>query len=230
MVGFEKVSWFNGGLFDDEGRLLGITTSGIVAEGTQNLNFARPGSMIAELGDRSATALKRWRETQASTQGAPDAVPPVVASIPPAAERPPSASSVSKPYPPAAQRPQPGRTSTTPPPQSEPWVQPPRIASGFAAIDDVDAIPYLGDRGRAGYRDWLTKGTPRAFALAANGRWAATSGSKPLDSEAPVDPVERAVWLCNRSAGLPCRLYAVNNVVVWRAPVQPTAQGETAKP
>ncbi|MDQ6880820.1 MAG: hypothetical protein M3150_01845, partial [Pseudomonadota bacterium] len=70
-------------------------------------------------------------------------------------------------------------------------------------------------RGRVGYQEWLGHGTPRAFALATNGGWGGAWGVKPLHTDAPVDASERAVWNCERSARMPCKLYAVNNAVVW---------------
>lgn len=93
--------------------------------------------------------------------------------------------------------------------------QPPRIATGFAAIDDVDAIPFLGDRGRAEYRKWLALPTPKAFAIAPNGYYWLTQGVRPKDASLPIDPVERALAGCERSAGMPCKLYAINGSVVW---------------
>ena len=102
--------------------------------------------------------------------------------------------------------------------------QPPHIASGFAAIDDIDAIPYLSDRGREGYRDWLTRQTPKAFALSPTGHWAATWGLKPLEPTHPTDPSERALLVCSQRAQQPCRLYAVNGSVVF------TSQAQAAQP
>ncbi len=46
-----------GGLFDIKGRLVGVTTSGM--RDAQNLNFAMPGSWIADVPLRSQTALAR---------------------------------------------------------------------------------------------------------------------------------------------------------------------------
>lgn len=45
-----------GGLFDDQGRLIGVTTLAST-EGTQNLNFAVPAQWIAEVPVRAAAAL-----------------------------------------------------------------------------------------------------------------------------------------------------------------------------
>lgn len=93
--------------------------------------------------------------------------------------------------------------------------QPARVATGFAAIDDVDAIPYIGNRGRERYREWLTQPTPKAFAIAKSGHFGMAWGLKSLDTTLPSDPYERAVAVCERSAKLPCKLYALNGSVVW---------------
>jgi hypothetical protein len=90
------------------------------------------------------------------------------------------------------------------------------LGSGFANIDDVDAIPYINDTARAQYREWLTKSTPRAFALSISGHYAWTNGIRPVDVSAPRDPSERALAICNRNSPEPCSLYAVNGVVVWK--------------
>jgi hypothetical protein len=89
------------------------------------------------------------------------------------------------------------------------------IATGFADVNDVDAIPYLGDRGRESYRGWLTRPTPKAFAIAPNGVFAASWGLRGRDPSDSTDPTERVVAVCSRSATMPCKLYAVNGSVVW---------------
>jgi hypothetical protein len=109
----------------------------------------------------------------------------------------------------------PFRPVKAPPVAAPATAQPAHIASGFAAIEDVDAVPLVNDRGRQGYREWLAKSTPRAFAIAPSGRWQATWGLHPSDAALPRDPAERALLLCERSAGMPCTLYAVNGAVVW---------------
>jgi hypothetical protein len=94
--------------------------------------------------------------------------------------------------------------------------QPAFIATGYAAIEDVDALPYLSDRGRAAYREWLTRPTPKAFAISDQGHWWAAWSLHPQDTSMPTDPNERALLGCGRSAGAACRLYAVNGSVVWK--------------
>jgi uncharacterized protein YbjQ (UPF0145 family) len=89
------------------------------------------------------------------------------------------------------------------------------IASGYANIGDIDAVPYLSDKGREDYRAYLTQPTPKAFALSPTGQWASASTLVAADKSLPTDPTERAVVVCNRTSPTPCRLYAVNGSVVW---------------
>ena len=82
--------------------------------------------------------------------------------------------------------------------------------SAYATIDNIDAIPYLQRVGREQYRVFLAKPTPRAFAVSTSGGWSwAEDGD---------DPVARVLTSCQRSSGEPCRLYAVDDDVVWTAP------------
>ncbi|WP_229425154.1 hypothetical protein [Massilia sp. Se16.2.3] len=41
----------------------------------------------------------------------------------------------------------------------------------FARVDDVEAVPFLSENGRRAYADYLTKMTPRAFAVSPSGAW-----------------------------------------------------------
>lgn len=81
-------------------------------------------------------------------------------------------------------------------------------ATDFAALADVDQVPYLKTSGREGYQAFLSKQIPRAFAISASGAWGwANMGD---------DPLERALANCNKYAkGQPCRLYSVDDQVVW---------------
>jgi dienelactone hydrolase len=80
--------------------------------------------------------------------------------------------------------------------------------SGYARIDEVERVPHVADGGRQGYRAWLGKEMPRAFAVNADGRWGWASGQE--------DAAERALAFCNRQARAPCALYAIDQEVVWR--------------
>ena len=79
--------------------------------------------------------------------------------------------------------------------------------SGFAALDDIDSVPFLRQRGREAYRAFLAKSTPRAFAVSPSGAWSW--------AEEGEDPVGRVLMACQASSGQPCRLYAVDDYVVW---------------
>lgn len=202
-----------GGLFDVDGRLLGITSAGVAGE-AQNLNFARPAAQIPEIPARAAAALQRWRGAGA------------VAALPgPQAVAPPS----------PASQPGPQGTSRPPEPPTAPVLvpgpaQPARIASGYAAVDDIDAIPYLTEHGRRDYQAWLKLPLPRAFAISPTGHYWHTSTTHPKDQSLPVDPSERALLMCERNAHRACKLYAVNNAVVWTREPSPSGAQLQAVP
>ena len=81
-------------------------------------------------------------------------------------------------------------------------------SSGFAAVTDLDRVPLRSDRARAGYQTWLAAESPKAFAIHPNqGGWASAWGAE--------RPIARALANCERIAKAPCRLYAVDDAVVW---------------
>jgi dienelactone hydrolase len=79
--------------------------------------------------------------------------------------------------------------------------------SNFANLNDSSKLPFVRDSGRAGYETFLGKEQPRAFALAPSGAWGWAEGGD--------DPLKRALDNCNRNSKTPCRLYAVDDQVVW---------------
>ena len=80
--------------------------------------------------------------------------------------------------------------------------------SGFAAIADVDGLPLRSERARAGYREWLRADGPRAFAIhPGKGFWASTWGGQRA--------IARVLSRCEVLAKEPCKLYAVDDAVVW---------------
>jgi dienelactone hydrolase len=85
--------------------------------------------------------------------------------------------------------------------------QPSLPKSDFAKLDDVDAVPYVNENGRSAYREYLAKMTPRAFAVSPNGAW--------CWAEEGEDPDARALATCEQKGGQPCRLYSVDEKVVW---------------
>nr|WP_229423691.1 CocE/NonD family hydrolase [Massilia frigida] len=78
----------------------------------------------------------------------------------------------------------------------------------FARVDDIAAVPYLSENGRAAYREYLHKMTPRAFAVSPSGAW--------CWAEEGEDPHARALAACARTSGQPCQLYSVDDYVVWQ--------------
>jgi hypothetical protein len=83
------------------------------------------------------------------------------------------------------------------------------------SVSDVDAVPHLNERGREGYREWLTKRSPRAFVIAENGHWNSTWGTNPRNEDDPMDPVARALAHCQKRGMQDCRVYAIDDRVVW---------------
>ena len=77
----------------------------------------------------------------------------------------------------------------------------------FASLDDVSAVPYLADQGRAAYRAFLGKQLPRAFAVSETGAWGW--------AEEGESPGYRALVSCQQSSSKPCHLYLVDDSVVW---------------
>ncbi len=80
----------------------------------------------------------------------------------------------------------------------------------FAALADVEHVPHVRPTGREGYKVYLTHPLPRAFALAPNGAWGWAEGGD--------DPLARALANCNRNGKGACRLYSVDEDVVWKEP------------
>lgn len=95
---------------------------------------------------------------------------------------------------------------------------PPIPRTNYADLNDVEAVPFLSDAGRAAYKDYLGKVTPRAFAVSTTGAW-----SWAEDGE---DPDNRALAACGEHSKEPCRLYSVDDYVVW--PVASNASGTVA--
>ncbi len=79
----------------------------------------------------------------------------------------------------------------------------------FAEVFDETKLPFVRDTGRAGYKLYLTKLTPRAFAIAPNGFWGWADGGD--------DPLQRSLNNCNRKGNAECKLYSVDDFVVWKA-------------
>ena len=93
---------------------------------------------------------------------------------------------------------------------------PAQTTIGFAPLEKVDAVPFLREKGREAYKEFLSKPTPRAFAIAPNGAWASSFRSVP-GSRQQLDVVGYAMESCNRRGNGECKLYALDERVVWRS-------------
>ncbi len=79
--------------------------------------------------------------------------------------------------------------------------------TNFAKVDDVESVPFLSRNGKRAYAEYLTKMTPRAFAVSPSGAW--------CWAEEGEDPEARALATCSAKSDKPCRLYSVDEHVVW---------------
>ena len=84
--------------------------------------------------------------------------------------------------------------------------------SGYAAITDDTKLPGIGEAGHEQYRRFLAATSPRAFAIAPSG------GGWAWDSSLVPDAAWRALTRCTERSQRQCRLYAVDEIVVWTAP------------
>ncbi|KVK76270.1 hypothetical protein WJ47_23495 [Burkholderia ubonensis] len=94
-------------------------------------------------------------------------------------------------------------------------------ASGYASIDAVDAVPFIDAAGRDGYRRFLNQHPSRAFAVSAEGAWSWAEGGD--------DPMALALDNCAKQGAGACRLYAVNDRVVWNANASQTADNNAER-
>lgn len=85
--------------------------------------------------------------------------------------------------------------------------QPLPARTDYARVDDVEAVPFLSASGRKAYADYLTKETPRAFAVSPSGAW--------TWAEEGEDPEARALKTCSARSAQPCKLYSIDDYVVW---------------
>jgi dienelactone hydrolase len=89
--------------------------------------------------------------------------------------------------------------------------------TGYATLDAVAAVPFVDENGRAGYRNFLHQYSSRAFAVSDSGAWSWAEGGD--------DPMSVALAGCQKQSNDPCRLYAVDDAVVWH---DNSAQTQTA--
>jgi hypothetical protein len=91
-----------------------------------------------------------------------------------------------------------------------------RVTVGFARLGDVDAVPFIRARGREAYREFLKHSKPRAFAIAETGAYGASFSQRnpTYRQQRRMDVVARALERCRKRGG-ECRLYAVDDRVIW---------------
>lgn len=79
-------------------------------------------------------------------------------------------------------------------------------ASGYARVDETEKVPVSAALQQGQYRRFLAARLPRAFAVGARGAvgWAYGDWA-----------IGRAVGYCQQRSSTPCRLYAVDDDVVW---------------
>jgi dienelactone hydrolase len=78
-------------------------------------------------------------------------------------------------------------------------------ATHWAEVDDVNNVPISAKGRAAGYEKFLAADAPKAFAIGSQGAWGYATGDYVTG---------RALGYCLRS-GQTCKLYAVDNDVVW---------------
>ena len=148
-----------GGLFDSEGRMIGITLS-TAGVGTANLNFSAPAAWAQELPGRLNVARMIWRHELAA----------LGVRLGPDGDAAPS---------------------------------------GYAVISDVSKVPTQGlpVTGVAeAYQQFLLLSKPRAFLITSDGRWGAVTDTPSLVAQFKDCGARKAQ----------CRLYAVDDAVIWK--------------
>jgi dienelactone hydrolase len=80
-------------------------------------------------------------------------------------------------------------------------------ATGFADVADLNKVPISADNVQKLYTRFLSSPVPRAFAIGPNGAAGFAYGDWAIG---------RALGFCQARRGAPCKLYAVDQKVVWR--------------
>jgi len=79
-----------------------------------------------------------------------------------------------------------------------------------ARLEDAGAVPHLGTRGQAGYREFLAAEAHRAFAIAPGGGWGWSQGAVSPDAA-----LDQALDACQRHTRQRCVPYALDREVVF---------------
>lgn len=169
-----------GGLFDEQGRLIGLTTLGFMETG--NLNFAVPINWLRDLPARGAAyqviakaqLIKRIRESKSTDRSAAVILPPLPTPAPAPAPMPAPAPAPAKP--PAA-----------------PAYAP--AAAVYVDIRDVSKFESYRPTVRRAYEDFLKRPLPRAFALSDDGGSYQAWGRIPREPGDSPDPAVRVMLI-----------------------------------
>jgi dienelactone hydrolase len=82
--------------------------------------------------------------------------------------------------------------------------------TGFARLDNVAAVPLVSRKCRKLYATFLRQDVPRAFVIGWNGSCAYAAAQQ--------DVMAKSLAHCVKFAKRACKLYAVNDEVVWKPP------------
>jgi Peptidase family M48 len=88
--------------------------------------------------------------------------------------------------------------------------------TNFAKQNDISALPGVTALCRERYQTWLTWSNPKAYAIGPKGGCSFTAGTPPSGKDLPIDPVERALTVCARIGAGECKLYSIDEQVVWK--------------
>ena len=91
-----------------------------------------------------------------------------------------------------------------------PAIPPELVIKG--SINDVDAVPYLNDKTRKSYLQFLNSKKPRIFAVCKDGGSKMSTGGKSVPISNLLNNFKGEVAPANPN----CEIYAVNDEVVWK--------------
>jgi hypothetical protein len=86
----------------------------------------------------------------------------------------------------------------------------------FANLNDISAVPGISVACRERYQTWLAWANPKAYVVGPKGNCGFSTGTHPPNKELPIDPVERALLVCAKASAADCKLYAIDDMVVWK--------------
>lgn len=91
------------------------------------------------------------------------------------------------------------------------------MPTGFAELNDVEAVPGRGSNTAETYKAFLNRPIigGRAFAVSTDPDKPGWSWANGYNSQSKQSFEEKALQLCEEKAGAICRLYAVDDQVVW---------------